>query len=79
MLVQSPTYVLMNTSRITGDNLKTSDYIFAGIMLAAVATSAVADQQQWSNIAPITLDRRIKADSAQTIKLPNIITRTPAK
>ena len=48
MLVQTPTYVLMNTSRVTGDNLTKTDYAFAGIMLTAIATSAVADQQQWS-------------------------------
>ena len=48
MLVQSPSYVLMNTARITGDHLAISDYVFAGLMLTSVVVSAVADQQQWS-------------------------------
>ena len=50
MTVQNPTYVLLNTSRVTGDKLTFTDYGFAALILTAVATSAVADQQQWSTL-----------------------------
>ena len=43
-----PTYVLLLTTRLTGEGLTTLDLIFSSAITVLIALSATADQQQWS-------------------------------
>ena len=46
-VITSPTYVLLLTSRITGDTFSSYDSIFSKVMFALVILEFFADQQQW--------------------------------
>ncbi|KAF2139687.1 uncharacterized protein K452DRAFT_320308 [Aplosporella prunicola CBS 121167] len=45
--VATPTYILLLTSRLTGQGMSTVDTIFARVLMAMVVLEYFADQQQW--------------------------------
>ncbi|KAF1834802.1 DUF1295-domain-containing protein [Decorospora gaudefroyi] len=47
-LITTPTYILLNASRITGNELSSYDSLFGRTMLVAVVVEFFADQAQWN-------------------------------
>ena len=77
--VATPTYVLLLTSRLTGQGMSTVDTIFARVLMAMVVLEYFADQQQWgeqsilhSKIGPTPSQSANRA--AQTINQPSTAT-----
>ena len=51
-----PTYVLLLTSRLTGNELGWVDIIFSAGLVALVMLSFLADQQQWGELNDMDFD-----------------------
>lgn len=51
-----PTYLMVLASRTSENQLDLGDMAFSGAIIAFVALSFVADQQQWSEHARITMN-----------------------
>ena len=48
MLVTTPAYIILLANRVDGNTLNTADMFYAALIVGMVLSSAVADQQQWS-------------------------------
>ena len=54
-----PTYLMLLAAKKSGDHLDAGDLGFSAAMVAFVALSFVADQQQWSRCRRPTAERCI--------------------
>jgi steroid 5-alpha reductase family enzyme len=63
-LISTPTYILLLSSRITGDELTRFDTFFGRFMMFIVVIEFIADQQQWTF-------HNAKAEYLKTAKVPS--------
>ena len=78
--VSMPSYLMLLAASISEDQLDAGDIGFSGLMVALVATTFVADQQQWGKYRPLMFLNTFNIDSIlQTSKMQSRNIKRPPK